>query len=258
MIRRRFSLISRSRGIVAALIMSAAAFAQAQPATLFAYVGAGIKEPVIALVDEYQKKTGVKVEMTFNNMGSLLSQLQLSKSGDLFIPGGMPFVQKATAAGLIAETSKPMAYHVPVIVVPKGNPGGIATIRDLARPGVKLVLPDRKATALGISAFKVFDKLGISSAVETNVLSYAETPEKVLIALKMGQGDAGIADFSATTRDRDVFDIIDIDASINEVEKIPCAALSCSANKDAAHAFMLFAEKEGPAFFAKYGFRVEP
>jgi len=250
----------RSRALrlaLAAAVLWLAAALGAQT-RLFAYVGAGIREPVAAMAEEYQKRTGVVIEMTFNNMGSLLSQLLLAKTGDLFIPGGMSFVRKAQAAGLIAEIGEPMAYHVPAIVVPKSNPAKVASIADLAKPGVRLVLPDRKATALGISAFEVFDKLGIAGAVEKNVLGFLETPDKVLVAIEMGQGDAGIVDYNVTFRDRDKVSVIDIDPAVNEVEKIPCTVLSCSSDRAAAAAFLRFAEREGPAFFAKSGFKVEP
>jgi molybdate transport system substrate-binding protein len=245
-------------GLLAALVCSTGLLAKGQTTSLFAYVGAGIKDPVIALAARYERQTGVKIEMTFNNMGTLLNQLELSKAGDLFIPGGMVFIRKALQAGLILETSRPIAYHVPVIIVPKNNPLGIRSIQDLARPGVKLILPDRKATALGISIFKVFDRLGITASVDKNILSFVETPEKVVVAMRLGQGDAGIVDYSATFRDTDRFKIIEIDPSVNEVEAIPCAVLGCSGKKEAALDFMRFAEKEGPAAFAEYGFKTHP
>ena len=251
-------LIHRSAVALCLLLLGTALVAQQQSRTLFAYVGAGIKDPIIDLAEQYEQQTDVRIQMTFNNMGSLLSQLQLAKTGDIFIPGGMPFLRKAADAGLILKISRPVAYHVPVIIVPMDNPKGISSVKDLSRPGVKLILPDQKATALGISIFKVFDKLGISDAVRKNVLSFVETPEKVIVTLRLGQGDAGVVDYSALVRENDSFKIVEIDPSINEVEAIPCAVLTCSQQQDAASDFMRFVEREGPAAFAKFGFKTSP
>lgn len=62
------------------------------------------------------------------------------------MPGSMAFVEKARAKGLVALVSGAIAYHVPVIVMPKGNPANVKTPADMARPGLKLLFPDRTAT----------------------------------------------------------------------------------------------------------------
>lgn len=226
-------------------------------ASLFAYVGAGLKEPVSELARQYEQKTGVKVEMTFNNSGALLSQLETMNKGDIYMPGGMPYVEQAGKKGFVDKVVGPVAYHVPVIAVSKGNPRKIEKIQDLARPGLKLVLPEKDATALGNSAFAMFDKLGISKDIEKNVLTYVETAPKVPATLMMGQGDAGIAEYSNISRNLDKLDLIEIDPSINKVEEIPCATLKCSTRKEEAEKFLEFVKTEGPAVFDKYGFKTK-
>lgn len=250
-------LRKRAIAVVAAIagICAQGVAAQDRGTTLFAYVGTGIKEPVIELAELYKARTGVSIEMTFNNSGSLVGQLSLSKTGDLFMPGSQPFVEKAKQLGLVAAVSGPMGYHVPVIVVPNENPAKIRSIADFARPGVSLVLPDKDATALGKSIFKVFDRLGITAAAEANVTAFLETPQKVVAALSLGQGDAGIVDYSNVAKKLSQFTVIPIDPKVNAVEVLPCAVLSCSIHSDAAMAFLRFAEKEGPAIFAKHGFK---
>lgn len=224
-------------------------------ATLFAYVGTGIKGPVSELCSLYEARTGTKIEMTFNNSGSLVGQLKLNKSGDLFMPGSLSFVEAAAKDGFIAATSKPMGYHVPVIVVPKGNPARIAGVADLGRSGVRLVMPDRKATALGKSAAVIFQKAGIAAGADVNTVASMESPQKVVAALILGQGDAGIADYGSAAGNADKLDFIDIDPSLNIIDDLPCAVLSCGSNRDEAMKFLAFAEAEGPAIFAKHGFK---
>jgi molybdate transport system substrate-binding protein len=243
-------------GLLAVAVWAGTSVCGAATPVLFAYVGAGIREPVVALVEGFERKTGMKVEMAFNNSGALLGQLELSRKGDLYIPGSMSFVQKAKASGFIAEVVGPMAYHVPIIITPPHNPAKISEVRDLAKPGVKLVLPDRQATALGQTAFKIFTKLGIAAAAERNVLAYLETPMKVIAALQMGQGDAGIVEYS-NARNHKQLGFVEIDPAVNIVEELPCASLNCSKDPEATRQFLDYAQTEGPIVFAKYGFKTK-
>ncbi|AEG60290.1 molybdate ABC transporter substrate-binding protein [Desulforamulus ruminis] len=225
--------------------------------SLFAYVGAGLKEPVSEIVQLYEEKTGVKVELTFNNSGALLNQLETSNKGDIYMPGGMPYVETAKQKGYIEEMVGPIAIHTPVIVAPKGNPAQITKTQDLTKAGVKLVMPEKEATALGKAAFQTFDKLGISEQIEKNVLTYVETAPKVVTTLTMGQGNAGITEYSNYAKQQDKLDLIEIDPAVNVVEEIPCALLVSSEQKEQAKDFLQFMQQEGPAVFAKHGFKVK-
>jgi molybdate transport system substrate-binding protein len=226
--------------------------------TLLAYVGGQLKEPFQQLAAMYEKKTGVKVEMIFNNCGSLLSQLEMSRKGDIFIAGGVEFVEKVRQKGNAAEVSEPLAYHVPVIITPKGNPAGIADVRDLAKPGVKLLMPDAKATAIGADAIKVFDKLGIIAEVEKNTVASLATPSHVLAAMLMGQGNAAVVSYNVIPKAEDKINVVRIDPKVNVVGSIHCVVLSFSEHLSQAADFSSFLAKSGPEVFEAYGFKPEP
>jgi len=224
---------------------------------LFAYVGANLKDPVSELAEAYEQKTGVKVELTFNNSGTLINQLETMQKGDIYMPGAVSFVEKAQQKGYISEMVGPIAYHTPVIITPKSNPAKISKVQDLAQPGVKLVMPDKEATAIGKTVFKTFDKLGIAGQVEHNVLSYVETPAKVVTTILMDQGNAGIVEYSNTYKNLDKLDVVEIDPAVNIVEQIPCATLNFSKQKEQSKDFLEFMKTEGPAVFEKYGFKTK-
>lgn len=242
---------------ISMLLTSVTFGADAVKPTIFAYVGAGLKEPVSELARLYQEKNGVKIEMTFNNSGALLSQLDLVKKGDIYMPGAMSFMEKARQRGHIMKIAGPIAYHVPVIITPKGNPAQIKGIDDLAKPGVRLILPDKEATALGKTAFRIFTKLGIVGQIEKNLLAYVETAPKVITTISLRQGDAGIAEYSEGYKARERLEVILIDPKINETEELPCAILNCTTQKEVAEAFMNYVKIEGPAVFAKHGFKIK-
>lgn len=228
-----------------------------EPKVLFAYVGANLKNPVTELAQAYEQKTGVKVELTFNNSGALLNQVETMKKGDIYMPGGMPFVEQAKQKGHIDQVQGPVAYHTPVIITPKGNPGKILSVEDLAQQGVKLVIPDKDATAIGKTAYKIFYKTGKTAEIEKNIIANLETPAKVLAAIMMEQGNAGIVEYSNTQQDREKIEVIEIDPKINEVEQIPIASLVYTTQKDQTLDFLKYVQENGPAAFAKYGFKTK-
>jgi len=228
-----------------------------EPKTLFAYVGANLKNPVSDLAESYEKKTGVKVELTFNNSGALMNQIETTKKGDIYMPGGAPFVENAKKKGIIDQVMGPIAYHTPVIITPKGNPEQVSRIEDLSKEGIKLVIPDKEATAIGRTAYKIFNKTGKSAEIEKNIIANLETPAKVLAAITMGQGNVGIVEYSNTFKDKDKIEIILIDPSVNEVEQIPVASLVYSTNKELVADFMHYVQENGPAVFEKYGFKTK-
>ena len=81
--------------------------------------------------------------------------------------------------GLVSNNSQLVAYHVPIIAVLKENPLGIKTITDLATPGVRVALGDVNATAIGKADVKIFDKYGVTDAVEQNVVLRGVTINEV-------------------------------------------------------------------------------
>ncbi|UWG98522.1 molybdate ABC transporter substrate-binding protein [Dehalobacter sp. DCM] len=229
---------------------------QAQTKTLFAYVGANLKGPVTELAASYEKEKGVKVELTFNNSGALASQIQTSKKGDIFIPGGTTSIQQGKDNGYIDQVVGPLAYQTPVIITPKDNPAKIATVDDLANPGVKLVIPDKDATAIGKSAYKIFNKIGKTEAIEKNIMASLESPAKVLAAIKMGQGNVGIIEYSNTVKDKEAITVIEIDPKVNAVDQINAASLTYAADKELANDFLQYLQNNGSAVFEKYGFKI--
>ncbi|WP_141430632.1 molybdate ABC transporter substrate-binding protein [Bacillus sp. 03113] len=230
---------------------------QEEPKTLFAYVGANLKNPITDLAESYEEKTGVKVELTFNNSGALLNQVETMKKGDIYMPGGMPFVEQAKQKGHIVQVISPIAYHTPVIITPKDNSGQVSSVEDLSKQGVKLVIPDKDATAIGRTAYKIFEKTGKTSDIEKNIIANLESPHKVLSAITMGQGNAGIVEYSNTFNIQDKIEVIEIAPELNEVEAIPIASLAYSTDKKQALDFLKYVEEKGPEVFEKYGFKTK-
>jgi len=76
-----------------------------------------------------------------------------------------------------------------VLVVPRSNPAHIASVDDITRPGVKLVICN-STVPCGDYARTAFMNLGITAAAMKNVVSQTTDVTKRLPEVALGQADA--------------------------------------------------------------------
>ncbi len=228
----------------------------ASQGSILVYAGAGLKAPLDEIGTLFTEKTGIAVQYNYGGAGTLVSQMNLTKKGDVFMPGSTVEFKTAKSQGLVNQSTL-VAYHVPVIAVQKGNPKNITTLADFARPGLKVALGDANATAIGKAGAKMFAALNISAAVEKNVVSRTPTINELTVIMQTGQADAAV--LTLDQYDAKTMDMITIPLSQNVVLITPIGATTFSKNTDAANQFVSFvASDEGKAIFAKHGFPTYP
>jgi len=168
------------------------------------------------------------------------------------------YIEKAKEKGFV-DYEQRVAYHIPVIAVPEGNPANITSLNDLTKPGVKVVLGDAKAAACGKVANKILEKNGIFDAVDANVIARTATVNELVVSTCMGTADASIIWNASLVRTEKETDIIEIPKEQNIIKVIPIGTLTFSENKDMATKFVDFvASDEGKEVFEKHGFTTYP
>jgi len=230
--------------------------AASQGTSILVYAGAGLKAPLAELGPMFTKKTGIDVQYTWGGAGTLVSQMNLTRKGDVFMPGSTVEFATAKSQGLVND-SKYVAYHIPVIVVQNGNPKNITSLADFTKSGLKVGLGDANATAIGKASAKMFKALNITAAVEKNVVTRTPTVNELTTAVKTGQVDAAV--LTLDQYDPASMDKIDIPLDLNVVLITPIGATTFSQNTDAANQFVDYvASDEGKAVFVKHGFPSYP
>jgi len=223
---------------------------------ILVFAGAGLKAPLDEIGTAFTQKYSITVQYNYGGAGTLVSQMNLTRKGDVFMPGSTTEFQTAKAQGLV-NSSQLVAYHVPVIAVQKGNPKNITSIKDFAQPGLKIALGDVNATAIGKAGAKMFKNFNITDAVEKNVVTRTPTINELTIIMNTGQADAALLTLDQI--DPAKVDAITIPVSDNAVLITPIGVTTYSTNTDAANKFVAFvASDEGKAFFAKHGFPIYP
>jgi molybdate transport system substrate-binding protein len=117
----------------------AGAFSQAN---LQVWSCGGLAEAFMPANEVYEKRTGIKVAYTGAFAAALGKSLLGGATTDVFGGRVLDLAKKLRQAGKMLYF-KPLCFTSYVMVTPKGNPAGIQEIKDMARPGVRVVLaPD--------------------------------------------------------------------------------------------------------------------
>lgn len=206
------------------------------------------------------------VEFVFNYAGSqqLAQQLSQGADADVFASANGKQMQVVIDAGrIVSGTQHTFTRNRLVAITPKDNPAQIATLQDLAKPGIKLVLAAEEVP-VGQYALDFLDKAeadgslgaGYKDAVIANTVSYEENVKAVLTKVVLGEADAGIVYSSDVTLDAsEKVTRIDIPDALNTLAAYPIAVVSNSPHPDVAQKFVDYVlSPEGQAVLVKYGF----
>ncbi len=152
--------------------------------------GSASKPPMQRIAKEYQAATGVSVELVYGGSGTLLSQLQLAERGDIYLPGSPDFMELAEDLGQVVPSSEAIvAFLVPALIVPEGNPAGIQDLAGLARPGVRVGIGNPETVCLGLYGVELLEHNGLLDAVLPNVVTFGASCSKTADLAAMGSVD---------------------------------------------------------------------
>jgi molybdate transport system substrate-binding protein len=229
---------------------------QEQAKSIMVGAGAGLKPALDPVAEAYTAKTGNKVEYSYLCSAMVLTNMQLTRTGDVMVPGSQHYMDIAIEKGVIDPNSVAIAgYMIPVIAVQKGNPHNITCLEDLTKPGLKVGVGEKEALAVGRLTEKMLKDLGLYEPVMKNVVLTAGSASKLVLPLAMKNLDAEINWMATCLAFIDKVDIIKIDPEKLKYSVAPIGMTTYSKNKDAARKYLDFVgSKEGRAIFDKYGF----
>ena len=230
--------------------------------TITVFAGSASQPPLEEAAKVFQQKTGISVTYSFGGSGTVLSQMILSKSGDVYIPGSPDYLIKAQAQGVVktGDGGIVLSYLVPAILVQKGNPKNIKTLSDLLRPDVSVGIGNPASVCVGLYAVEVFDHNGLLESIKQagTIKTYADSCEKTaaLIALKAVDAVIGWGVFASWNPD--TTDVVYLSASeLSRLAYVPAVISTYAQDRASSQTFIDFlVSKEGRAIFAKYGYQV--
>jgi molybdate transport system substrate-binding protein len=218
------------------------------------FAGAGLRQAVDRLVEDFQRKTGHRVVVDYDGSGRLLARITASGLGDLFMPGSFFYIEKLQAQGKV-HSWRPVVAHTPVIAVNKSRAQRITRFEDLAEPGVRLALGDPKAMAMGKTTATILERSGLEDKITANVVVYGATVKQLALYVAEGNVDASIVGRTDAFQFRDRISIIAIPEEYFETETVAVAVLTTAKDLKAAGALRDFVSSpQAVKVFENFGF----
>jgi ABC-type molybdate transport system substrate-binding protein len=181
---------------------------------------------------------------------------------------GLMKVKQYIANGMLAAPAVPYVTNTLTIMAPKGNPAHITGLADLAKPGVRLVMPNPAFEGIARQIKASLTKAGgeaLANAVyETKVadgttvlthIHHRQTP----IFLMQGRADAGVTWQSEAIFQEEAghpIEHIDIPEAMNSTAIYAGAVVTGAPHPEAAKLWLDFIRSpEGLKIFEHYGFK---
>jgi len=202
---------------------------------------ASLKESFPAIGKAFQAANpGTTVTFSFGASSTLAQQITQGAPADVFASASQKNMQQVVDA---KSASNPTAFarNVLEIAVPKDNPARIASLQDLARPGVKVALCQPQVPC-GDLAQKVLGKANVTVKPATLESDVKATLTKV----QLGEVDAGLVYVTDVKAAGDKVSGVQIPPDVDMATTYPIAALSASTNAGLAKAFVQYV-LSGPA-----------
>lgn len=254
--------------VITALLIVASAAWSAEPtdpsSRLTVFAAASLTESFGEIAAAFKSAhPDVRVELNLSSSNQLALQINEGAPADVYASANLKNMDKVVAAGLIsADRVFVFANNRLVVVLPAANPGEIETLRDLARPGLRIVLAG-KEVPVGAYSLQAIDLLGGDSeygvdykdALMKNVVSHEDTVKHVLTKVLLGEADAGIvyrSDVTPSASER--VRMIEVPEQFNVLASYPIAVLDRAAGNETAAGFVRFVlSPAGREILAKWG-----
>ncbi|MBM4042185.1 MAG: hypothetical protein FJ290_27120 [Planctomycetes bacterium] len=199
-----------------------------------AYVVHLAQTPFEKLADEFTRETGIRVDAAYACRRSLHQAVADNRDGDLYVNAKASATVEVRKAGLAAGEPIVIGHLIPAIVVMKGNPKGIASVADLAKPGVRLCLGNPKG-CLGTLGLDILKKAGVADKAAGNIARQAGGEFDVARSVDGKEIDAAIVWGSVVLEvERTDVELVPIPAELNVLEPVEMLVLNTGRNKPGA------------------------
>lgn len=202
--------------------------------TVNVFAAASLKESFTTLGQQFEKAhPGTKVTFNFGGSDSLAAGITGGAPADVFAaasPKTMKIVtDKGDAAG---EPSTFVRNQLEIATLP-GNPDKVASLKDLTKSGLKVVLCD-KTVPCGAAAQKALD----ASKLKLTPVSYEQDVKSALTKVELKEADAAVVYKTDVHAAGEKVEGVEFPESADAINDYPIALLKNAPNAEAAKAFI--------------------
>jgi molybdate transport system substrate-binding protein len=208
---------------------------------------------------------GLTLTISTDSSSALETKIEQGAPADVFLSADTTSPKKLVDGGFGSGSIVVFTGNRLTIIVPKDNPAGVTSPKDLARSGVDIIAAGDEVPITKY-ARQLVDKLAAlpgypatyAAAYAANVVSKEENVKAVVGKIELGQGDAGIVyatDAAASTK----VATVDVPADANVPATYGGVVVKATTHPIEAKAFLAWlAGAEGEAILATFGFQPPP
>lgn len=216
------------------------------------FAGSMLRPAIEDTVALFEQREGVRIDTVYNGCGILVAQMKAGQIPDAYFACDTEFMEQVP--DLFPESTD-VSQNELVILVQKGNPENIASLRDLTKEGLRVGIGHEKQCAMGWLTQNTLKEDGIQQEVMANVTVQTPTGDMLVNQLKTGSLDAAVAYLSNAAGSGDVLDAIRIQGLQCSVATQPYAVAEKSPNAEtASRLFKQICSTESKSSFAAEGF----
>jgi molybdate transport system substrate-binding protein len=217
------------------------------------FAAASLTESFTRLARDFEAAhPGTTVTVNFAGSSALAAQITQGAPADVFAAASPATMKVVTDAGDAAGAPVTLVRNRLVIAVPKGNPGRVAGLADLARPAVKVALCAEQVPC-GAAARQALDAAGVRLTPAT----LEQDVRGALAKVKLGEVDAALVYRTDVRAAAGELAAVEFPASARAVNDYPIVVLRHAGNPDGARAFVAYVRSgAGRSVLTAAGFQV--
>jgi molybdate transport system substrate-binding protein len=193
---------------------------------------------------------GVSVKFNYNGSSSLATSINQGAPADVFASAAPENMKTVTDNGDATGTPATFTSNTAEIMVEKGNPLKINSVKDLADPKIKVAVCAPEVPC-GAVAQEVFTNAGVTVKPVSEETSVGGVVTKVTL----GEVDAGIVYVTDVKANESKATGVTIPPDQNAITEYPIVELKAAPNPTAAKAFISYVlGPDGQKVLASFGF----
>jgi len=215
------------------------------------FAAASLKESFTTLGKEFEKEhPGTKVAFSFGGSDALAASITGGAPADVFASASPKTMKIVTDAGGAAGTPATFVRNQLEIATLPGNPDKIASLKDLTKSDLKVVLCD-KTVPCGAAAEKAIG----AGKLKLTPVSYEEDVKSALNKVVLKEADAAVVYKTDVKAAGDKVEGVEFPESADAINDYPITVLKESQNSNAAKAFIALVQSaEGQKVLSEAGF----
>ncbi|HKA05691.1 MAG TPA: extracellular solute-binding protein [Gemmataceae bacterium] len=216
------------------------------------HTAAAMRPVVEKAAAEFKKETGISIEIRAGASEGLLTNLRVTRQGDLFLPADDSYVAEARKLGLV-EQDYAVGSLTAVAVIRADYPKDVNDLSwdDIFRKGFRLAQPN-SATAIGKLTKQGLEPTGLWTKIEATHPAEMGTVTEAANAVKLGSADGAVI-WDATAAQYPQLKVVHLPNLDRVTASVTVAVCNNAQRRAEARKFAHYLEGDGQKHFRAAG-----